>query len=81
MVEGREAIKKFWRDAVTGLDVRAVRLETLDVTQAGEMLIEVARGEISVAGNDQPIAIKYVVAWRRENGAWLWHVDIWNMSS
>jgi hypothetical protein len=23
---------------------------------------------------------KYIVIWKRENGAWKWHRDIWNSS-
>ena len=27
------------------------------------------------------MSVKYVVVWKRENGAWKWHVDIWNPSA
>lgn len=80
MITGREAIRAFWRDTVMRLDVRAVRLITLDVVEAGDMAVEVARGEIETAGAERPIEIKYVVTWKQEGGAWRWHVDIWNMS-
>ena len=79
MATGREAIRAFWKSAVEGLDVPAVRLIPLEVTVLGEdRALEVSRGEIDAGGAAEPVTIKYVVHRRREGGAWLWDVDIWN---
>ena len=36
-------------------------------------------GPVSVSG--APVALKYVVLWKREAGGWRWDVDIWNADS
>ena len=44
---------------------------------AGDSIVEVGRGDL-VLGNGQTVAVKYVVLWKQEGGAWKWHTDIWN---
>ncbi|PHK96171.1 hypothetical protein CR162_04880 [Pseudoroseomonas rhizosphaerae] len=79
VVRGLEAIRGFWQQAAQALGVTACRLRPFETTMLGEMACEVAQGEI-VAGSGT-IPIKYVVLWKREDGAWKWHRDIWNASA
>lgn len=82
MVSGRENIKAFWRDAIAGMNVGSVQLESLDFQPAGDTGYEIGRATLNFAGDPAPPMIaKYVVVWKQEDGVWKWHVDIWNPNS
>jgi ketosteroid isomerase-like protein len=77
MITGRPAILQFWQGAIEALNVSSVELETVDCEQSGDTIWEIGRATLHVA--QAPAAhAKYVVIWKREAGAWKWHVDIWN---
>jgi ketosteroid isomerase-like protein len=83
MVTGRAAIADFWRGAAAALEVEGIRLQTvsLDVL-GGDRAQEVGRAELRTkGGGGAPMVLKYVVLWKREDGAWRWDVDIWNADS
>ena len=79
-VEGRDAIARFWAGAATQLGLTAVELSTVDVQPLGDGAYEIGRAVLTLGGGQQAAA-KYVVVWRREDGRWRWHVDIWNMEA
>ena len=82
LVSGRENIKNFWRGAIEAMNVSACRLESVDFELQGDTGYEIGRATIEFAAADAPPAVgKYVVIWKREDGAWKWHVDIWNLSA
>ena len=81
MVAGRAAIADFWRGAAVALGVEGIRLQTLSLDVLGDRAQEIGRAELTVAGGQGPVALKYVVLWKREDGAWRWDVDIWNADS
>jgi ketosteroid isomerase-like protein len=81
MIAGRENIKNFWRSAVDGMGVSAVKLETVEFNSAGDTGFEIGRGKLEFASGVAPVEVKYVVVWKREDDAWKWHVDIWNTLS
>ncbi len=82
MVSGRDNIKRFWQNAIDTLGVKAVTLETVDVDDLGDTAVEIGRARLEFAdGSLAPAAVKYVVEWKREDGDWKWHVDIWNPSA
>jgi ketosteroid isomerase-like protein len=81
MIAGRENIKGFWRSAVDGMGVSAVKLETVEFNSVGDTGFEIGRGTLEFASGAAPLGVKYVVVWKREDGAWKWHVDIWNTLS
>jgi ketosteroid isomerase-like protein len=79
MVSGRENIKNFWKAAIEGMNVAAVKLETVDFEPLGDTGIEIGRATLTFAAADAPPAtVKYVVVWKQEEGRWKWHIDIWN---
>ena len=61
--------------------VEGIRLQTLSLDVLGDRAQEIGRAELTVAGGQGPVALKYVVLWKREDGAWRWDVDIWNADS
>jgi ketosteroid isomerase-like protein len=79
MIAGRENIRAFWRERVD-MGITAVRLRSVEVLQAGDRLIEIGRASVITNGTAAPDA-KYVVVWKQEDGAWKWHVDIWNATA
>ncbi len=82
MVTGRENIKAFWRGAIQSLDVESVKLETVDFQLFGDAGIEVGRATLVFrASGATPAVMKYMVVWKREDGAWKWDIDIWNPNS
>jgi ketosteroid isomerase-like protein len=80
VIEGREAIKGFWKQAVAALGLSAVKLTTVDAQVVGENVFEVGQADLTV-GDGQVISAKYVVLWKQEDGAWKWQTDIWNLNS
>ncbi len=83
MISGREAIKKFWSDLMQATNAKSALLSSVDVLPAGDDLLEVGRATLAIMPDGQSesrMDVKYVVFWRRENGLWKWHVDIWNQN-
>lgn len=80
MISGREGIRKFWADAVAGLDAKSATLTSIDVMPAGDSVIEIGAAALSL-NSGATVEGKYVVYWKNEDGRWKWHVDIWNMNA
>ncbi len=79
MLGGLPAIKNFWSQTVTGLDVKAATLTTVSAEAVGDDVVEIGRAELTLAGG-QKVPVKYVVHWKFEGDAWKWHTDIWNLN-
>jgi ketosteroid isomerase-like protein len=82
MISGHESIKTFWSGLAASLNVKSARLTSIEVIPAGDGIVEIGEASIEAELQGQPAVIegKYVVYWRQENGAWKWHVDIWNLN-
>ena len=78
MISGRENIKAFWKSATDGLNVRSVKLETVEFELLGDAGHEIGRATLNFNSDAPAMHVKYVVIWKREDGAWKWDVDIWN---
>jgi ketosteroid isomerase-like protein len=77
-MQGREAIKAFWRAGIAALGVTGATLTTLDAEMAGDSAVEIGEAELQLGENGAATA-KYIVHWKQEDGRWLWDKDIWNM--
>ncbi len=79
MCEGGEPIRGFWQ-GVMDMGVAEVSLETLEFEALGDTGWETGLGTLK--GRDGAVldTVKYVVIWKKENGEWKWHRDIWNSS-
>jgi uncharacterized protein (TIGR02246 family) len=76
VASGRSAIAAFWR-TVMETGVKDLTLDTTEVESTGDLACEV--GAVTVVGaNGQGTAGRYVVVWKRQNGHWKIHRDIWN---
>jgi uncharacterized protein (TIGR02246 family) len=77
IAKGREAIQKIWRGAIDG-GIKAVTLTTSEVESHGDTAHEVGNYEMKVDGGKVVDRGKYIVIWKREQGQWKLHRDIWN---
>ncbi len=77
IVQGIEAIKSFWSQAIAGMGLSAAKLTTVDVELCGESAVEIGHAELSLK-DGVVIKGKYIVHWKQEGGGWRWDKDIWN---
>ncbi len=75
-IDGRADIESFFKQAVDA-GLTNLNLETQDVTEAGDLAIEIGRAGTAGPGD----AGKYVVVWRRESGVFKIDIDIFNSDS
>lgn len=76
VVKGRDAIKQMWGRLAQQIGLKEVRLQTLEFEQAGDTGYEV--GEATLAVSSGTAAVKFVVVWKKIDGQWRLHRDIWN---
>lgn len=81
VVKGRDNIKQLWGMVVNQMGLKDVKLETLDLQIAGDTAYEVGEATLSLepTGGKATMAVaKYVVVWKKVDGQWRLHRDIWN---
>jgi uncharacterized protein (TIGR02246 family) len=76
IVKGRDSIKQMWGSLAQQVGLRDVRLDTLDFEQAGDTGYEV--GEATLTLSSGTALMKFVVVWKKVDGQWRLHRDIWN---
>ena len=78
-VEGTEAIEGFW-GSIFELGVDHVSLETVYAEGRGDSAYEEGKYLLYSADNDLIDQGKYIVIWKKVDGTWKYHIDIWNSS-
>lgn len=78
-LSGTEAIQQFWQGAMN-MGVAGAKLTTVAAKEFGDTAIEQGQFVLSGADGSQLDHGKYVVIWKRQNGQWHLHQDIWNSS-
>lgn len=79
MVKGREAIAKMWQGVIdsgfTDLDVQAQ-----EIVVVGETAYETGTfvGTVVTDDGEAEAAGKYIVVWKKQDGRWMLHREIWN---
>jgi hypothetical protein len=66
-------------NSIPVFDVEDASLTTVSAEPVGDSVVEIGRAELTLAGG-QRVPVKYVVHWKRDDDAWKWHTDIWNMN-
>jgi len=82
MVVGRDAIQTFWAGAFRS-GLKFTTLQAMSVEQYGNAAREIGRFSAEAPNAQKQmtkIEGKYVVVWKRVNGAWLLDSDIWNLN-
>jgi uncharacterized protein (TIGR02246 family) len=79
VVTGTEAIAAFWQ-SVMQMGIKEATLETVELEGMDDTAYEVGRYTLRGEGGALMDQGKYVVIWKRHNGQWKLHRDIWNSS-
>ena len=83
MMTGTESIQAFWQGAMN-MGVREAKLETVEVEAQGDTAYEIGRYTLAIKPRGGELLTdtgKYVVVWKKHDGAWKLHVDIWNTNT
>jgi len=84
MVQGRQAIEEYWRNAIESGAIRDVSVETMDARSSGSLGYETGSFVLTVNGPDGKPMVdrgRYVELLRRESdGTWRSTHGIWNAS-
>jgi uncharacterized protein (TIGR02246 family) len=75
--EGREDIEAFWANALGG-GVEDVRLTTENLVPLDDDLVYEIGSYTTTPRDSAPISGHYLVLWKRVDGAWKLHVDVFN---
>lgn len=77
ILTGRDAAVEFWM-AIGEQGVDRIDIESVDVERDGETANRVGRAALFDGSGSQIDRAKFVEVWRREEGEWRIHRDIWN---
>ena len=77
MVSGIDRAKSLWQHTVSELGVIGMHLHTEEIESAGDCAIETGRATLTT-GDAFSFEMEYAVLWKRENGDWKRHIDIWS---
>jgi len=77
IARGQAAIQNIWKGAISA-GLKGVVLTTAEVETHGDTAHEVGTYEMRDAGGKPADRGKYIVIWKREQGQWKLHRDIWN---
>lgn len=75
-VRGRQDIKAMWGNVAQQMGLKDVRLDTHELEFAGDTANEVGEATLTLATGTA--TVKFVVVWKKIEGAWRIHRDIWN---
>lgn len=76
VARGRAAIAAAWQKAIDS-GVKGLTLDTASVESSGDLACET--GTVRLVAKDGGVTEdRYVVVWKRTNGTWQLHRDIWN---
>lgn len=76
-VQGHEQVQNFWK-SVMDMGIKAIRLESQELELCNDTAIEMGQALLYAEGDMEVDRSKYIVIWKRENGAWKLHRDIFN---
>jgi len=79
VVKGRPALQKLWQ-SVLDSGIAAFVLKTTEVESQGSLAYEVGTYEMKTKDGTVADRGKYCVVWKKVNGQWLLHRDIWSTS-
>jgi uncharacterized protein (TIGR02246 family) len=77
---GRAAIEEMWKGALAS-GIKSLHLATTETDTQGNTAVEIGTFEALGEGGASLDKGKYIVVWKREDGAWKLHRDIWNSNA
>jgi uncharacterized protein (TIGR02246 family) len=79
VVHGRDAIQAMWQSVIQS-GIGSAKLVTREMDSSGDLAWETGNYELFTKDNTSADHGKYVVVWKRVQGNWQLHRDIWNSS-
>jgi len=79
-VTGRAAIQEFFA-RTNGSGSADIMLATVETSIAGEQAWRQGSFRVGGTATDAPFAGKFIEVWKKVDGAWLIHRDIWNANA
>ena len=79
-MKGAKNIAGYWAGAVD-MGIKSATLKTQEVDELGTTAVECGVFALKGAGGAVLATGKYLVVWKKENGAWKLHRDIFNADS
>ncbi|MGH8455257.1 MAG: YybH family protein [Nevskiales bacterium] len=76
-ITGRQAIAGFWQGGINA-GIKGASLKTTEAEGHGDTAHEVGEYRMLAADGSEIDAGKYIVLWKRVEGQWKLHRDIWN---
>lgn len=77
IIKGRPAIQKMWQDVITS-GITSIALATTEVESGGNIAYEAGTYELKAKDGKVADKGKYCVVWKKLNGQWMLHRDIWS---
>ncbi len=78
MISGIDRAKSLWQQTVSELGVTELHFHTQIIDSAGDSAIETGRATLTT-DREFSFEMEYAVLWKRENGDWKRHIDIWSL--
>jgi uncharacterized protein (TIGR02246 family) len=78
-VIGKEAIQAFWQ-ALMDMGIKEAKLDIVEVEEQDDLAVEVSKYTLQGEEGQVLDQGKYIVIWKREDGQWKLHRDIFNSS-
>ncbi len=76
-ITGRAGITAYWQGGIAA-GIKGITLKTSEVQGHGDTAHEVGEYQLTAAGGLQIDHGKYIVLWKKVDGQWRLHRDIWN---
>ncbi|KAB7615381.1 DUF4440 domain-containing protein [Amylibacter sp. SFDW26] len=80
VVSGQKDLKVFWQGAVDA-GVGSAELTTVELEEFGDSAVQVGQYVLKSKAGDTIDVGKLMILWKKEDGEWRWHRDIWNSSN
>ena len=77
IIKGGNEIRAFWQGAID-MGIKAVELKTIELDDLGDTVNEIGLFKLTLGDGSVADEGKYIVIWKKENGVWRWHHDIWS---
>ena len=78
VITGRAAVKEFW----AGMMAAGIKVEVSTVSAKGYKKTAIEEGVVSIyAGDDKVDEVKFIIIWKKIDGEWKIHQDIWSSNN
>ncbi len=79
IIQGYDNIHAYW-ESVFAMGIGGADLETIELTELGDIAIEIGEFVMKTTQGSLADIGKYLIVWKKEQGQWKYHRDIWTSS-